>query len=227
MSELVHHERLSPNYDERHAPVSMVVIHYTEMESATAAIDRLTDPESKVSAHYVISEGGEVTRLVPEEKRAWHAGVSYWRGETDVNTVSVGIVADHRFGEGDGLRQEEPVVIGPRHRGFELAHQQMGGHDIHQRQAGHRLGRVQRQPMRGARTAIVADQVEPVMAQMRHQRLAKDGCQSQRHDDTDHRTNGAEGNQHQNGYHRVHQRQHGILVGLDGLVGSGFHTGIT
>ncbi len=95
MSELVHHERLSPNYDERVAPISMVVIHYTEMENAQAALDRLTDPEAKVSAHYLISEAGEVTRLVPEDKRAWHAGVSYWRGETDVNGVSVGIELDH------------------------------------------------------------------------------------------------------------------------------------
>ena len=95
MDELVHAERLSPNYDERNAPVSMVVLHYTEMEGADAAIERLTDPEAKVSAHYIISEAGEVTRLVPEETRAWHAGVSYWRGETDVNTVSVGIELDH------------------------------------------------------------------------------------------------------------------------------------
>ena len=95
MDELVHAERLSPNYDERPAPVSMVVLHYTEMQGADAAIERLTDPEAKVSAHYIISEAGEVTRLVPEEKRAWHAGVSYWRGETDVNAVSVGIELDH------------------------------------------------------------------------------------------------------------------------------------
>ncbi|WP_429699544.1 N-acetylmuramoyl-L-alanine amidase [Alteriqipengyuania abyssalis] len=95
MDELVHAERLSPNYDERTAPVSMVVLHYTEMAGADAAIERLTDPEAKVSAHYIISEAGEVTRLVPEDKRAWHAGVSYWRGETDVNAVSVGIELDH------------------------------------------------------------------------------------------------------------------------------------
>ncbi len=95
MSELVHSERLSPNYDERDAKISMVVIHYTEMPSAAEAIERLTDPEAKVSAHYIISEAGEVTRLVPEDKRAWHAGVSYWRGESDVNAVSVGIELDH------------------------------------------------------------------------------------------------------------------------------------
>jgi len=95
MRELVHRERFSPNYDERNAAISMVVIHYTEMEGPDAAIERMTDPEAKVSAHYLISEAGEVTRLVPEEKRAWHAGVSYWRGESDVNSVSIGIELDH------------------------------------------------------------------------------------------------------------------------------------
>ena len=111
MDELIHHERLSPNYDERDAPVSMVVIHYTEMESAAAALDRLTDPEAKVSAHDLITEAGEVTRLVPEEKRAWHAGVSYWRGEADVNTVSIGIELDHP-GHAFGYREFSDAQIG-------------------------------------------------------------------------------------------------------------------
>ena len=104
MNELVHHERLSPNYDERVAPITMVVLHYTEMQSAADALDRLTDPDAKVSAHYLISEAGEVTRLVPEEKRAWHAGVSYWRGESDVNGVSIGIELDHP-GHAHGYRE--------------------------------------------------------------------------------------------------------------------------
>ena len=92
---LVHRECLSPNCDERTLPISMLVIHYTEMENAQAAIDRLCDPEAKVSAHYLISEDGEVTRLVPEEKRAWHAGLSYWRGHKDINSASIGIELDH------------------------------------------------------------------------------------------------------------------------------------
>jgi N-acetylmuramoyl-L-alanine amidase len=95
MDELVHHERSSPNWNERTLPVSMVVIHYTEMENAQAALDRLCDPEAGVSAHYLVSDAGEVTRLVPEEKRAWHAGVSYWRGHKDVNSASIGIELDH------------------------------------------------------------------------------------------------------------------------------------
>lgn len=95
MDELVHHERLSPNFNERTLPISMVVIHYTEMESAEAALDRLCDPDAGVSAHYLISEAGEVTRLVPEDKRAWHAGASYWRGHRDVNSASIGIELDH------------------------------------------------------------------------------------------------------------------------------------
>ncbi len=77
----------SPNFDERNGPVSMVVLHYTGMESAAAALDRLRDPAAKVSAHYLIDEDGEVHALVDEGKRAWHAGVSHWRGLTDVNAV--------------------------------------------------------------------------------------------------------------------------------------------
>jgi len=93
--ELVHREQLSPNWDERALPVTMAVIHYTEMASAATAIERLCSPDSRVSAHYLISREGEVTRLVPEDKRAWHAGLSYWRGIRDVNSASVGIELDH------------------------------------------------------------------------------------------------------------------------------------
>jgi N-acetylmuramoyl-L-alanine amidase len=92
--ELVHHELPSPNWDQRALPVTMVVLHYTEMERE-AALRRLTDPEAKVSAHYFISEEGEVVRLVDEDKRAWHAGASYWRGHRDVNSASVGIELDN------------------------------------------------------------------------------------------------------------------------------------
>jgi N-acetylmuramoyl-L-alanine amidase len=92
--ELVHRELPSPNWDERALPVSMVVLHYTEMERE-AALERLTDPDAKVSAHYFISEKGEVVRLVDEDKRAWHAGASYWRGHKDVNSASIGIELDN------------------------------------------------------------------------------------------------------------------------------------
>ncbi|WP_427968513.1 N-acetylmuramoyl-L-alanine amidase [Altererythrobacter sp.] len=93
--ELVHAERLSPNFNERTLPISMVVLHYTEMKPVETALDRLCDPEAGVSAHYLISEEGIVTRLVPEEMRAWHAGASYWRGHKDVNSASIGIELDH------------------------------------------------------------------------------------------------------------------------------------
>lgn len=93
--ELVHEERLSPNFDERSLPVSMVVLHYTEMKPVGTALERLTDPEAKVSAHYLITEEGGVIRLVPEDKRAWHAGSSFWRGIPDVNSASIGIELDH------------------------------------------------------------------------------------------------------------------------------------
>jgi N-acetylmuramoyl-L-alanine amidase len=91
MNELVHRESPSPNWDERMLPVTMVVLHYTGMQTGADALARMCDAKAKVSAHYMIDEDGTVTRMVPEEKRAWHAGKSYWRGITDVNSASVGI----------------------------------------------------------------------------------------------------------------------------------------
>ena len=90
-----------PNWNERKLPITMVVLHYTGMKSADDALSRMCDPEAEVSAHYMIDEEGVVTSLVPEGKRAWHAGHSYWRGVTDVNSASVGIELvnpGHEFG---------------------------------------------------------------------------------------------------------------------------------
>jgi len=81
----------SPNFDDRALPISIIVLHYTGMRDAAAAIARLTDAEAKVSSHYVVAEDGQVLRLVAEDKRAWHAGRSHWRGIDDVNSASIGI----------------------------------------------------------------------------------------------------------------------------------------
>jgi N-acetylmuramoyl-L-alanine amidase len=81
----------SPNFDVRGLPVTMLVLHYTGMLDAASAIARLTDAEAKVSAHYLVAEDGQVVQMVGEEDRAWHAGKSYWRGVTDINSSSVGI----------------------------------------------------------------------------------------------------------------------------------------
>ena len=83
----------SPNHDERPAgePVDTLIFHYTGMRTAEEAIARLRDPASRVSAHYVVEEDGAVWRLVPEERRAWHAGVSHWRGREALNGRSVGV----------------------------------------------------------------------------------------------------------------------------------------
>ena len=81
----------SPNFDNRRAPPDMIVLHYTGMKTGEDALARLRDPAAKVSAHYMVEEDGRVFALVPEERRAWHAGVSFWKGETDINAVSIGI----------------------------------------------------------------------------------------------------------------------------------------
>lgn len=94
-------EAPSPNFDQRRGPPDMVLLHYTGMRTAEAAIARLRDPGAKVSAHYVVDKDGSILRLVPEERRAWHAGKSWWKGETDINAVSIGIEIvnpGHEFG---------------------------------------------------------------------------------------------------------------------------------
>jgi N-acetylmuramoyl-L-alanine amidase len=92
-SRLVHHVRPSPNHDER-APglaTDILLLHYTGMSSTAVALERLCDPVAKVSSHYVVDEAGQITQLVPEARRAWHAGVSSWEGKTDINSRSLGI----------------------------------------------------------------------------------------------------------------------------------------
>lgn len=92
----------SPNFDARKGgDPDMLIIHYTGLPVIEASLKRLTDPGSKVSAHYLIGEDGRIIQLVPEEKRAWHAGESYWQGEEGLNDRSIGIELQnpgHEFG---------------------------------------------------------------------------------------------------------------------------------
>ena len=91
----------SPNFDTRQAPPDMVVLHYTGMPTGAEALARLLDPEAKVSSHYLVEEDGQIFTLVAEERRAWHAGVSFWKGNRDVNGASIGIEIvnpGHEFG---------------------------------------------------------------------------------------------------------------------------------
>jgi len=95
-------DRPSPNQDARGgAPVDILILHYTGMTSGEAALTRLCDPAAKVSAHYAIDEDGTVYAMVPEARRAWHAGISFWAGARDINTRSIGIELanpGHEFG---------------------------------------------------------------------------------------------------------------------------------
>ena len=84
-------EAPSPNFDSRTAPPGVLVLHYTGMKTGQEALDRLRDPAAKVSSHYLVEEDGRVFRLVAEERRAWHAGASYWRGRRNLNGESIGI----------------------------------------------------------------------------------------------------------------------------------------
>jgi N-acetylmuramoyl-L-alanine amidase len=81
----------SPNFDARSGEVQHLVLHYTGMQTGAAAVERLCDPAAKVSSHYVVDEDGTIYCLVEEQFRAWHAGISYWRGIQALNESSIGI----------------------------------------------------------------------------------------------------------------------------------------
>lgn len=106
---------VSPNHEPRvGSDVDMIVLHYTGMNGAEAAKARLCDPLAKVSSHYLVEEDGTIIQLVKEDRRAWHAGLSFWAGETDINSRSIGIEivnGGHDFALPDfPARQIEAVI---------------------------------------------------------------------------------------------------------------------
>jgi N-acetylmuramoyl-L-alanine amidase len=108
-------EAPSPNFNERKSPPDLVVLHYTGMKTGEAALERMCDPAAQVSAHYMVEEDGRIYRLVPEERRAWHAGIAFWKGETDINGASIGIEIvnpGHEFGYRDFPPAQIDAVIG-------------------------------------------------------------------------------------------------------------------
>jgi len=88
----------SPNFGPRRDGLrpEFIVLHYTAMDTAEAALGRLCDPDPEVSAHYLICEKGRIFKLVDEKMRAWHAGAGTWQGKTDLNSRSIGIELDNR-----------------------------------------------------------------------------------------------------------------------------------
>ena len=106
----------SPNFDARPAatPIDILVLHYTGMESGAAAVSRLCDPAARVSAHYTVDEDGTIYAHVSEDRRAWHAGISYWAGARDINARSIGIEIvnpGHEFGYRSFPVQQIAAVI--------------------------------------------------------------------------------------------------------------------
>jgi N-acetylmuramoyl-L-alanine amidase len=94
----------SPNHNERRRAIDLLLLHYTGMQSAEAARARLRDPAAKVSSHYLVYEDGAIDQLVPEARRAWHAGLGTWKGAEDINSNSIGIEIvnpGHLFGYRD------------------------------------------------------------------------------------------------------------------------------
>ena len=104
----------------------MLILHYTGMKTGEEALARLCDPAAKVSAHYMVEEDGRVFALVPEEKRAWHAGVSNWRGKEGLNDCSIGIEIvnpGHEFGY-------RPFPLAQMQAVIELCLKILGRHNI-------------------------------------------------------------------------------------------------
>ena len=104
----------SPNHDERTLPVSLLVLHYTGMETGARALAHMCSEAAKVSAHYMVEEDGRIFGLVDEDRRAWHAGVSSWDGEANINSASVGIEivnGGHDFGLPEFSKAQIDAVI--------------------------------------------------------------------------------------------------------------------
>lgn len=108
----------SPNFGPRKdgKQVSILILHYTGMESGEAAEALLADPASEVAAHYLVHEDGRIVQMVAESERAWHAGNSFWKGETDINSCSVGIEivnpGPHRdFPDFEGVQIEAVIEL--------------------------------------------------------------------------------------------------------------------
>lgn len=104
----------SPNHDERTLPIALLILHYTGMETGAAALAHMCDPQAKVAAHYMVEENGNIHQLVKDERRAWHAGLSFWAGETNINSASIGIEivnGGHDFGLPDFPKVQISAVI--------------------------------------------------------------------------------------------------------------------
>lgn len=85
-------QKPSPNFNDRKGQeITHIILHYTGMKTAQDALERLCDEASQISAHYTIDKVGKIYQHVDEENRAWHAGIGYWRGQSDINSRSIGI----------------------------------------------------------------------------------------------------------------------------------------
>jgi len=104
----------SPNHDARTSRIDILLLHYTGMKTAEEALARLSDREARVSSHYFVYEDGTIAQLVPERRRAWHAGEASWKGATDINSRSIGIEVvnpGHEYGYRDFPAAQIDAVI--------------------------------------------------------------------------------------------------------------------
>jgi len=126
------HQIPSPNCGPRRDGLipRFIVLHYTAMPGAQAAIERLCDPAAEVSAHYVICKSGRVTQLVGEGLRAWHAGAGEWEGLHDINSRSIGVELDND-GQGpfsEALMASLEALLAPMLAAWDIPPQNVIGH---------------------------------------------------------------------------------------------------
>ena len=104
------HKFKSPNFNKRQSKkIKYLIIHYTALEDCLESLEYLCDKSKKVSSHYLISQHGDVYNMVSEKMRAWHAGISYWKSDTDINSASIGIELDYSPNHSNNTFKKEMI----------------------------------------------------------------------------------------------------------------------
>ena len=106
------HKFKSPNFNKRQSKkIKYLIIHYTALKDCSESLKYLCDKSKKVSSHYLISQQGDVYNLISEKMRAWHAGISYWKSDTDINSASIGIELDYSPNHSNNTFKKEMIKL--------------------------------------------------------------------------------------------------------------------
>ena len=104
------HKFKSPNFNKRQSKkIKYLIIHYTALKDYSESLKYLCNKSKKVSSHYLISQQGDVYNLISEKMRAWHAGISYWKSDIDINSASIGIELDYSPNHSNNTFKKEMI----------------------------------------------------------------------------------------------------------------------